>query len=115
MKKTVILVTALVVIVAALAACGAANTVNGLWYEKTGLAGTLEFKSGGVVTMSVMGLNIDGTYTFDAAKSEGSLTISFAGTEQTSNFTLKDGQINLDGAIYTKEKVEQQNLGDLLK
>ena len=114
MKKTLILVIALVVIVAALAACGAANGVNGLWYEKTGFAGTMEFKSGGVVTMAVMGMTIDGTYTFDAAKSEGTITISVGGQGGTQDFKLADGQLDLGGTIYTREKVEQQDLGDLL-
>lgn len=112
MKKTVILIVALVVIVTAFAACTPANSVNGLWYDKAGLLGTMEFKSGGVVTMTMMGVPLDGTYTFDAAKGEGTITI--AGQEGT--FTLADGLINMDSQVYTTDKVEQQNLdlGNLL-
>lgn len=115
MKKTIILCVLLVAIVVAFAACGPANSINGLWYEETGFGGTLEFKSGGVVTMVVMGITVDGTYTFDAAKGEGSFTISIMGQEGTQDFTLADGELNVDGAIYTREKVEQQDLGDVLE
>lgn len=115
MKKTVILFVALVIIVAAFAACGPANALNGLWYEKTGYAGTMEFKSGGVVTMKAMGVSIDGTYTFDAAKNEGTITISAAGQEGTTDFTLSNGEINIESAVYTRDKVEQKDIEDMLK
>lgn len=115
MKKTVLLVIALVVIVAAFAACGAANSVEGKWYDKAGVTGTLEFKSGGVVTMSVMGISLDGTYTFDAAKNAGTLKVSFGGQEQTTDFTLANGEINLSGSVYTKTVVEQTDLSGILQ
>lgn len=116
MKKTVILFVALVIIVAvAFAACGPANSLNGLWYEKTGFGGTLEFKSGGVLSMVAMGLTIDGTYTFDAAKGEGKLTVSFKGQDSTQDFTLADGELNVGGAVYTRDKVEQQDINDMLE
>lgn len=115
MKKSVILFVALVVIVAvAFAACGPASTISGLWYEETGYGGTLEFKSGGVVTMSALGLTIDGTYTFDAAKGEGKITLSVMGQESSQDFTYADGKISVSGATYTKNKVEQKNVEDLL-
>ena len=114
MKKTVILVIMLVIIAIAFAACGPANSVMGLWYDQAGLTGTIEFKSGGALTMTTMGVSIEGTYTFDAAKGEGTITLSFMGQEDTADFTLSEGKLNIEGQIYTREKVEQQDLGDIL-
>jgi hypothetical protein len=111
-KSSIILVVLLVVLVVMFAGCGAsANGVSGLWYEVTGLGGTLEFKSGDVVTASAMGLTLDGTYTFDAASGKGTVTVM----ETESPFELKDGKIILEGSTYGREKVEQQDLGDLLE
>ncbi len=114
MKRKVFLFVALIMVVAIFAACGPANSVNGLWYDKAGLTGTMEFKSGGVVTMTMMGMPFDGKYTFDAAKSTGTITLSLGDQEQTTDFTLKDGLIDVDGQTYTREKVEQKDLSDAL-
>ncbi|MGE5493861.1 MAG: hypothetical protein ACM3S4_00940 [Burkholderiales bacterium] len=107
-RNIVVLFVLLAVLVVAFAGCGApANDISGLWYETTGLAGTLEFKSGGVVSLQMMGMSIDGTYKFDAATGKG--TIIFTEDESESDFELKDGKINLDGMIYTRDKVEQKD------
>lgn len=90
------------------------NNILGLWYDKAGLAGTIEFKKDGVVTLSIMGISLDGTYTFDTEKGVGTLTLSFAGEEQSVDFTCSDGELNIDGSIYTKEVVEQKDLADVL-
>jgi hypothetical protein len=113
-RNVVVLFVLLVVLVAVFAGCGApANSINGLWYETTGLAGTMEFKSGGVVSLQMMGMSIDGTYKFDAASGKG--TIKIEEDESESEFELKDGKINLEGMTYTRDKVEQQDLGELLE
>jgi hypothetical protein len=111
MRKSIIVsFVLLAVLVIAFAGCGSpANDVSGLWYESTGIAGTLEFKSGGVVSANIMGMSIDGTYTFDASSGKGTLTLM----ETDSDFELKDSKLTMDGSEYTRDKVEQQDLGDL--
>lgn len=113
MKKNLILLFVLLaVLVVAFAACGApANDVSGLWYESTGLAGTMEFKSGGVVSATMMGVSVDGTYTFDTASGKGTIKMM----DEESSFELKDGKLNMEGMTYTRDKVEQQDLGDLME
>lgn len=111
-KRVIVLVVLLVVLIAAFAGCGSpAGSIDGLWYEETGFAGTMEFKSGGNCSMEAMGMKFDGKYTFDAAKGEGTIEIM----EQKSSFKLENGKLNMDGAIYTREKVEQQGLDTLLE
>lgn len=115
-RNIVVLFVLLAVLVVAFAGCGAPandNDISGLWYETTGLAGTLEFKSGGVVSLQTKSMSIDGTYKFDAATGKG--TIIFSEDESESDFELKDGKINLDGMIYTRDKIGQENSGELME
>lgn len=109
--RIVALVVLMSVLIAVFAGCGAAaNSVAGLWYEETGFGGTIEFKSGGVVTISALGMSYDGTYTFDAAKGAG--TATFDGSD--SEFMVKDGKLISEGLTYTREVVEQK-LDDALE
>ncbi len=112
MKRIVALFVLLVVVAALFAGCGAsANDISGLWYEETGYGGTLEFKAGGNFKMEMMGVPLEGKYTFDAAKGTGTMTLF----GEEGKFKLENGKLNLDGAVYTRTKVEQQNIGDLLE
>jgi hypothetical protein len=113
MKKSIVsLIILLVVLVVVFTGCGApANGVSGLWYEQTGIGGTLEFKGGGVVSAAVMGMTLDGKYTFDASTGKGTVTMM----DTESAFELKDGKLNMEGAVYQREKVEQQDLGKLME
>jgi hypothetical protein len=113
MKKSIVsLITLLVVLVVVVAGCGAsANSVSGLWYDESGVTGTLEFKSGDVVSASIMGITLDGKYTFDAATGKGTITLM----DSESEFELKDGKLSLDGSTYTRDKVEQQDLSDAME
>ena len=109
-RNIIVLFVLLVVLVIAFAGCGApANDISGLWYETTGFAGTLEFKGGGAVSLKMLGVSIDGTYKFDAATGKGTITMM----EDEQEFEFKDGEINLDGMMYTRDKVEPQDLGEL--
>lgn len=104
MKKNLIVLFLLLAVLAVMfAGCGSpANGVGGLWYEETGFGGTLEFKAEGVVTATIMGTPMDGAYTFDAATGKGTITMLNA----ESPFELKDGKLDIDGTIYTRDKVE---------
>lgn len=113
MKQTVAILVLVVLVVMAAAGCGAASSIAGLWYEETGVAGTIDFKSDGTCEMEAMGFKISGTYTFEDTKSEGQITIDFMGEKTTSPFTVKDGKLSIDGSIYTRNKVEQANLSEL--
>lgn len=112
MKKTIILVVMVALLVGIFAACGG-NPIQGMWYETNGF-GTVEFKGGDKCTVSAMGIEIEGTYKFDAGSGEGELTMSFMGEETSSDFKLDGKELEMDGATFTRDKVEQVDMEDMM-
>lgn len=117
MKKIAIILVLIIIPVAFYSGCRAsANDISGLWYDKTGFAGTLEFKDGGVVALAISDKVYSGTYSFDAENGKGKINIDDPIVIESS-FTLSDGLLNVDnGAVtYTRDKTNQQDVGNLLK
>jgi hypothetical protein len=106
----VVLLAGIIVLIVVLTGGNASgNGILGTWYEQSGFAGTLNFKAGGDVDMEVMGQTITGEYTFDQKAGSGELTV----LGQTGEFYLEDGLLNMEGAMYTRDHVDQQDLSDL--
>ncbi len=78
----------------------------GTWYEVTGI-GYLEFRPNNVVLVTTSGYTSEGTYAFDNAKGEGTLT-SY-GEEET--LTCDGVTLHWGGTTMTKAYVEQTNMG----
>jgi len=112
MKKILIVIVLFGMMAVLLFGCGApASSIAGIWYEQNGF-GTVEFKGGGKCTQDAMGFKMDGNYTFDEAKGEGEITVEFWGEKSTSSFVFTDGNIVMEGATYTRTKVEQKSISD---
>ncbi len=84
-----------------------AMPIAGMWYDASGTYGTIEFYTDGTAQITMLDMNVAATYTFDAAAGTGTLTSETAG--QTSEMTLKDGKIEIDGITYTRDVVAQAN------
>ena len=116
-KNLVVLILVIVMVFIAVAGCGApANSISGMWYEESGFGGTINFNASGTFTMDVMGMSFDGSYTFDAANSEGTMSIEIFGEKSDTDFSLENGKlVTTDGTSYTRDKVEQQSLDDMME
>ncbi len=109
----VVLVVLLAAAAVVLSGCGSAPAaISGLWYEETGYGGTIEFKAGGAYTMDVWGMNLNGKYTFDESRNAGEIVVEFMGESTSSPFSVEGGKLLVDGATYTRDKVEQKSLED---
>lgn len=105
----VVLVAGIVVLLLLLNGGSAASGIVGTWYEQSGFAGTLNFKTDGTFEMTAMGVPLSGEYTFDSKNNTGEMSIMGQSTE----FSIEGGLLNLDGATYTRDYVKQQDLSDL--
>ncbi len=117
MRKTAFVLMLIISLTAFFSGCGSSpQNIKGLWYDKAGIAGTLEFKEGGVVTLALSEKVYNGTYSFDSEKGEGKIKIDDTDAIESS-FTLSEGKLIVDNGavIYTKDKVNQKNIGGLLK
>jgi len=76
--------------------------LHGTWYEENGY-GYLVFNPSGKVTMTAMGSDSYGTYTFNSATEEG--TMLFEDSEKT--FTCDGTTLEWEGTKMTKTYVEQ--------
>ncbi|MHB1315964.1 MAG: hypothetical protein ACYCX2_10845 [Christensenellales bacterium] len=109
-----VLVVAAILLIVLLGGGQPQSGIYGKWYEKTGLGGVIEFKSGGSVEMEAMGIKINGTFTFDEKEGTGEITLDFMGQKSTEEFAYEDGALEIGGMEYTREAVKQQNLGDIM-
>ena len=76
--------------------------LHGTWYEIEGY-GYVNFTPNGVLEMTVMGEQYPGTYTFNSATDQG--TISYEGEEDT--FTCDGTTLEWSGSTWTKVYVDQ--------
>ena len=90
------------------------SALQGTWYETTGMGGTLEFKSYGELESVVFGVAYSGTYQFDSATQQGTITRAITDEEGNMEFTCDGTTLEVSGATFTKKYVEQQTLDDLL-
>lgn len=99
-----------------LAGCGApSKDVTGKWYDEEGIAGTIEFKEGGKCELVVMGVAIEGDYTFDSKTGKGAITVTMEDEAQSTDFEVKDETLTVEESVYTKTKVEQMDMSDALE
>lgn len=119
MKKYTVISTFLLVAILMVSLVGcSANGINGTWYDATGYS-TIEFSEGRIImdtwvpsgsgrtyTHSVT----NGSYTFDAAKGEGTMF-----ENDPVSFTFQNGILKVNGVVYTRNKVEkkQDNTGPI--
>ncbi len=93
---------------------GGSTDLAGMWYDETGYGGVVDFKANGTFDMQVAGMTMPGTYTFDKSKNTGKLSISYLGESEEIPFKLDGSRLNIDGAWYTRDAVEQFNYNDML-
>lgn len=116
-KRLIIMMTIVAMTAVILAGCGAPAkdiTVEGKWYDEKGAAGTIEFKEEGKCDIVVMGLTINGDYTFDAKTGKGTITVTVEDEAQSSDFEVKDDKLTLEEVTYTMTEVEQMDMTDAL-
>ena len=93
---------------------GGSGAIVGKWYEQTGYGGTVEFLSDGTFNYEAMGFPISGEYKFDAGTKTGQMSMNMMGMSQDVGFKLEGKNLVIDGAAYTRDYVEQQDLSDML-
>lgn len=116
MRKTVIFFMMVIVLAYVLSGCGAsAGDITGLWYDKIGFAGAIEFKEDGTVILVMSGQTYNGTYNYDNKNGEGTINITDP-VETSSSFKLSKGEINVDNgsAIYKRDKANPRDIGDVI-
>lgn len=90
------------------------GNITGKWYEQTGTGGTIEFLKDGTVNYEAMGFSVTGEYTYNAGAKSGQMTIEIMGVSGGIDFELQGNMLVIEGAYYTRDYVEQQNLSDML-
>ena len=105
--KTGILILLLVSVAFTMTACG--NAIAGSWTNSTaGIAVTLNFDTGGNVTVSTLGYTVvTGTYKVSGNQitlSLGSSLLSTGLSSGTSTYSISGDQLILDGLAFTKVK-----------
>jgi hypothetical protein len=85
------------------------NPLLGVWYDTTGIYGSVEFFDGGTCTFTTYGVDQTCTYSFDSASGTGEI-VSPDGTAGTLSYA--GGTLAIDGIDFTRDYVEQQDLGD---
>ena len=117
MQKAVIVIITILVLVAVFSGCEASPAdITGLWYEKTGLAGTLEFKDDDTVIMVISEQTYNGTYKFDDQTNKGEINITEP-INSTSSFILSKGEIDVENgtAVYTRDKANSKSIGSIIQ
>lgn len=74
--------------------------LKGVWYDKSGLMGTVEFEPGGKVKWNSGAGNSMASYSYNAGSGEGVITLP--GEENGHAFTCDGSALILDGVTYTK-------------
>jgi hypothetical protein len=93
---------------------GGSGDIAGKWYEQTGFGGTVEFLSGGNVNYEAAGFPMSGKYTYNSGSKTGQMTIEIFGMSEDVDFALEGNMLNVDGAYFTRDVVEQQDLSDMM-
>ncbi len=104
MKKTLALVFALLMCVSVLVACGGSdNKLEGTWVgEEDGMTVEMTFKADGKLSMSSMGITMEGTYTVNGDKMTASASL-MGMTEEL----FKDATWKIEGDKLTIDDGEE--------
>ena len=86
------------------------NPLTGLWYDVSGVSGTIEFFTDGKYTFTSNGVENTGKYTFDNAAKTGEF-VSSSGA--SGPIVYNDGTLEIDGIYFTQEYVEQKAGADV--
>lgn len=81
--------------------------VLGMWYDTSGMSGTINFYDDGSVLMETYGVQLVGTYAFDVMTDSGSMTVSYLDESMCCDITLHQGILDVEGITYTQDYVEQ--------
>lgn len=84
-----------------------ATGILGMWYDASGMAGTINFYDDGSVLMETYGVQLVGTYAFDVMTDSGSMTVSYQDETLSCDLSLHQGILDVEGIQYTKDYVEQ--------
>ncbi len=93
---------------------GGKSELVGTWYEQTGYGGSIEFKADGTYDYNAMGFPISGKYTFNSTSKTGEMQIEMMGVSQNMSFKLDGNTLLMEGSVFTRDYVEQQDLSDML-
>ena len=85
------------------------NPLPGVWYDQSGVYGTIEFLEDGTCSLVIYGISSGGTYTYDSTAGTGELSSEFG---DMGTFTYSNGTFVLDGVTYTQDYVSQQTTPD---
>lgn len=79
--------------------------LKGKWYDKAGVAGTIEFEPSSHVQWTASGVVNSGNYSYSSGTGKGSVKLSNA--DNTHEFTCDGTTLTMDGITYTKEYASQ--------
>lgn len=85
------------------------NPLLGVWYDQSGIYGTIEFFDDSTYTLIVYGVSTSGTYAYDSAAGTGELAFEYS---DPGVFSYASGTLTLDGIYYTQDYVAQQTAPD---
>lgn len=88
------------------------NPLIGTWYDPEGFHGAVFFNEDNTFELESFGVVISGTYTYDGPTSSGTVTLE---TGDTTEFTLSDGTLMLDGVGFTQEYTPQKGADDVFE
>ncbi len=82
--------------------------LKGIWYETSGFGGIIEFKPNGELEFNGFGEEKTGTYKYNSSSGVGEISLAFEYIG-ISEFTCDGTTIDIGGAKYTRQEVEQLN------
>jgi ribosomal protein L37E len=104
-KMLIIGCAVLVVIIAVFLIIGLGGMLpeqlKGSWRDQAGIAGTIEFKPGGIVEWTASGELHRGRYSYNGATSEGSFKLD--SNDKVHEFTCDGTTLTMDNITYTKQ------------
>ncbi len=86
--------------------------LKGEWYETTGMGGMLEFMPNGELSYNIFGEDKVGSYEYNSASKKGKLALD---EKEMADFTCDGVTIEMDGAKYTRQYVEQMDFSEIFE
>ncbi len=91
------------------------SAIAGVWYHKDGTMGVIRFLSGGKAELELMGSKYEGTYAFNSASGEGTVSTLFGDRRwsfdirlEGENLIIETGMFVAGEVVYTRDIVEQR-------
>lgn len=86
--------------------------LKGEWYEVSGFGGELKFMPNGVLEYTIFGEPKEGSYEYNSSIGQGNLSME---EENMSEFTCDGLTIEMDGAKFTRQVVEQMDFSEIIE